>query len=352
MNTEFKQDTPATVNVMHVNSDDANEKEDSEKMVTPKVVKIKSYWGKTRSLWLAVYIGTISFTMFHNIFTFIVLNMYLEYAYLYVVLPDILILFPILYISHQGVSVTKPETPERYGSWNVYTTSFWGMMLYWSVLWTFTPYYKYIALLEPTCVNMENTNVCSWFHHPREFFTHAITGPVVLCLGTFNMMKISRGLLFTVNTHRWLGRVHNIFQIVSGVGAIILARVITIPTWVRHGFYILSVMWFPTMGLGWYHIVANRNITQHYRWMSRNYSITAAAVTIRFYSILDLGTTPYYFMIYVALIHPAIVEVYLQHIDDCDRKWFMDLYVQIVGSVFVEKKNSSPIQYIKEDENL
>ena len=37
-------------------------------------------------------------------------------------------------------------------------------------------------------------------------------------------------------------------------------------------------------------------------------------------------------MIYVALIHPAIVEVYLQHIDDCDRVWFMECYMILVGS--------------------
>ena len=73
-----------------------------------------------------------------------------------------------------------------------------------------------------------------------------------------------------------------------------------------------------------------KSISLHARWMARNFSITAAAITIRFYSILELGNTPFFFMIYIALVHPALVEIYLQKESDCDIVWAGEVLVAAV----------------------
>ena len=191
---------------------------------------------------------THSLLVFHNIFTYLVCG-YLDRIFpgaliCAVVIPDVLIFIPLFLLARKGVQETTPDKPEAPGSWGAPRTAFLSMLMYWALLWTFDPYYKYATGMLPTCSDPQitNPNVCSWYHHKREFYTHAVTGPIVLYTAVFNYMKLSRGVFFSISVHRWVGRLHNLCQIVSGVGAILLARVITIPSWVRTGFYALSLM--------------------------------------------------------------------------------------------------------------
>lgn len=84
----------------------------------------------------------------------------------------------------------------------------------------------------------------------------------MLMCGSFNIMRWSRGSVFPMKAHIWIGRIHNVMILAGAVGAILLARVSATPEWIKLGFYILLVLWVPTMLIGWWH-VRNGNIKQH-----------------------------------------------------------------------------------------
>lgn len=131
--------------------------------------------------------------------------------------------------------------------------------------------------------------------------------------------------MFPIGFHIWVGRIHNIAILVATVGAIVLSLVSATPMWIKMGFYVLLCLWVPTMLIGWYQIRAD-NMKQHSRWMTRNFSYTAAAITLRLYALVTLGHTPYYLMVYLSLIHIFLTEMYLQYTDECDRKLVKQLF--------------------------
>ncbi len=96
--------------------------------------------------------------------------------------------------------------------------------------------------------------MCSWAHHKSRFYTHALTGPIVLMCAVFNFMKFSRGIVFPIEYHRWIGRIHNILMLIASIGAALLAQVSATKDWIKVAFYFLLVLWSPTMLMGWYHI--------------------------------------------------------------------------------------------------
>ena len=70
----------------------------------------------------------------------------------------------------------------------------------------------------------------------------------------------------------------------------------------------------------------NKNIEMHKRWMTRNFALTVCAITLRLIAVLQ---APYYLMVYLSLIHPCIVEYYLQKEDDCDIVWWKDKWARL-----------------------
>jgi uncharacterized membrane protein YozB (DUF420 family) len=152
--------------------------------------------------------------------------------------------------------------------------------------------------------------MCSWSLNIPSFYAHAIPGPIVLMCGCFNIMRFSRGQVFPLKAHIWVGRLHNVMILAGAVGAILLARISATPSWIKLAFYILLGLWVPTMLLGWWH-VRRGNIKQHQRWMTRNFACTAAAITLRLYGLITLGNTPYYLMVYLSFLHLPITEIIL-----------------------------------------
>ena len=96
--------------------------------------------------------------------------------------------------------------------------------------------------------------ICSWAHNLPYFYSHAIPGPIALFTSCFNIMKFSRGQVFPITVHVWVGRIHNLAVIAASIGAILLSHASATPSWIKIGFYILLSLWFPTMILGWIHI--------------------------------------------------------------------------------------------------
>ena len=324
-----------------------DEKSDSPAYKT-KRGKLK-FWDKPREVWIGLYVGVITCGILHNAFSYVILNNTLSPNYAgflaFVLLVDVLIIIPLYVLANKGLSETEiPEEPEPPGSWGVPKLAFFAFLFYFGIIWTIDSYYKQLTGF-PNCKGINNgTDTCSWKRHELQFYIHAIPGPIVLCIGVFNIMKFSRGLVFPISWHIWLGRIANIACFISAVGANILpVRVGAMPEWVRIGFMAMGIAWGLSAAIGWY-FVRMKNILQHARWMTRNFSLTIAAITIRAYSIFHIGKTPYWWMIYAAIAHPIIIEIYLQYQNKCDVEYvchLLDMIVNIIKPQVTVTSNSN-----------
>jgi hypothetical protein len=291
------------------------------------------YHGYPRSVWVGLYVGSIVNFICNNIFTVLILG-FITYPAVGVipVVLDVFVLIPAFIIARRGLAATEiVSDPDPAGSWNIGWLILYSFLINQGILWTLDSYIKLAALLEPVCAHTDGVSEdayhqsCSWAHHPGEFYFHALTGPAVLITSTFNFYKFSRGLVFPIEFHRWTGRIHNFFVLCAGIGSVFLAIVSATASWIKIGFYILVCFWIPTMLMGWYHITKiHKDVVLHKRWMTRNYALTCCAITLRLYNLLSLGNTPYFLMVYLSLIHPVIVEMYLQYTDSCDILWWKE----------------------------
>jgi len=301
-----------------------------------------TYRGFDRSVWIGCYVGVITFFVCNNIFTFLLFG-FLTYPAIGIVvwIIDLFILLPIFLEARKGLAATEPSEPEPKGSWNTLYLVFLSFILFQGLLWGLQSLFKQIAYMSPRCIEQEGQTdeaydqACSWADHPAQFYSHAITGPIVLLCAVFNYMKFSRNLVFPIHYHIWIGRIHNVTLLVATIAGGLLAKVSATRGWIKYGFYLLASLWAPTMLMGWYHIrLNNKNIPYHKRWMTRNFALTCCAITLRLYNVISLGNTPYYLMVYLSLIHPCIVEYYLQKEDDCDQRWWKELYENLVKKHF------------------
>lgn len=293
----------------------------------------KLYYGYPRSVWIGTYVGSITFFILNNIFTFLMTG-FATYPAVGIIpiLIDVLFIIPAFFLARKGLQETADEShPDPPGSWNVWMLIAYSAMFYMGLLWGLQSWFKQAMWTTPRCQHLDGQTTeqydqaCSWAQHSNLFYFHALTGPLVLICSVFNFMKFSRGLVFDIQWHIWVGRLHNVTLLLATIAAILLAGVSATPEWIKAGFYILVVLWVPTMLMGWYH-VRQKNIPMHKRWMTRNFALTMCAVTLRLYNVLSLGNTPYYLMVYLSLIHPALLEIYFQYTDDCDRVWLMSFF--------------------------
>ena len=90
-----------------------------------------------------------------------------------------------------------------------------------------------------------------------------------------------------LDLHRWLGRAYLLEVALGSLAGFAMAVVSKegLPT--HLGFAMLAVLWFFT-GLEAYRMVRRGNIEAHQQWMIRNFALTLAAVTLRWYIPLGL----------------------------------------------------------------
>ena len=90
-----------------------------------------------------------------------------------------------------------------------------------------------------------------------------------------------------LNLHRWLGRFYLLSVALGSIAGLAMATVSEqgLPT--HLGFGLLAVLWFFT-GLQAYRSVRAGNIDAHRDWMRRNFALSLAAVTLRYYLPLML----------------------------------------------------------------
>lgn len=316
------------------------------------------YKGYPREFWIGAYVGGITFLCQHAIFSFLMFSLTLWSIAIFYAIPMIMTITLICF-ARQGIKSTAPVGTEPKGSWGVPRLFFCGILVYQSFLWGVQSIFKQAVDLTPCCtfapnglqVNPDTNEVepieydhdlmypgyenaewfprnnyqsfyeqsCAWSDNKNKFYAHALTGPIVLMLGCFNFMRFSRGSVFPLWAHKWAGRVHNVVLLAAAGAGASLSSITAAPFWIALGFYLLVLFWVPTMILGWW-FIRQGNIEQHSRWMTRNFSFTAGAITLRLYNLVALGNTPYWVMVWLTIITTyPIAEGYLQYQSDCDR---------------------------------
>ena len=110
------------------------------------------------------------------------------------------------------------------------------------------------------------------------FYTHISFGGLALLTGwsQFSSRLRSRYL----QTHRWLGRIYLVAVLLSSVAGLYIALFATGGIGNVIGFGTLALLWLASAMQAYIYIL-RRDIDLHRDWMTINYSLTFAAVTLR-----------------------------------------------------------------------
>ena len=109
---------------------------------------------------------------------------------------------------------------------------------------------------------------------------HIVGSGIALLIGGFQFLPGLRSR--RPDLHRWIGRTYLLAVLIGGIGGLMLAGVATGGLVARVGFASLGALWLYS---GWqaYSAIRARDIQSHRRWMTRNFALTFAAVTLRIY---------------------------------------------------------------------
>jgi uncharacterized membrane protein len=119
----------------------------------------------------------------------------------------------------------------------------------------------------------------SFLTHNVGIYAHIFASAVAICLGPFQFLASIRRRF--VRLHRWMGRVYlGIGVLVGGLAGLYMATFAFGGIVSKLGFAMLAVLWLYT-GLRAFLAIRRGEVTEHRRWMVRNFSLTLAAVTLR-----------------------------------------------------------------------
>jgi uncharacterized membrane protein len=119
------------------------------------------------------------------------------------------------------------------------------------------------------------------------FYMHAGFGAIALFTGSWQFLKKFRNRNLT--RHRLLGKIYVCSVLLSSVAGLGIAAQATGGLIPRIGFSILALLWFWT-NVQAYRTIRQGNVAAHQQWMTRNYALTFAAVTLRLWlPLLQFG---------------------------------------------------------------
>jgi uncharacterized membrane protein len=120
---------------------------------------------------------------------------------------------------------------------------------------------------------------------PLALVAHLAASAVALVAGA---LQHHRGLRDRHRAfHRALGRVYVACVLFGGAAALVLATESVGGPVTHVAFALLAVLWMTSTGIAFGHVRAGR-IALHRAWMTRSYSLTLAAVTLRLYLAASL----------------------------------------------------------------
>lgn len=119
----------------------------------------------------------------------------------------------------------------------------------------------------------------SFLTHKVGIYAHVFASAVAISIGPFQLLASMRRRF--VRLHRWMGRVYlGIGVLVGGLAGLYMATFAFGGIVSKLGFALLAVLWLYT-GLRAFLAIRRGEVTEHRRWMVRNFSLTLAAVTLR-----------------------------------------------------------------------
>ena len=108
---------------------------------------------------------------------------------------------------------------------------------------------------------------------------HIVASMLAILIGPFQFLPgIRKGRFLKV--HRWLGRTYFLSVLFGGLGGLYMAQLAYGGIISELGFTMLAILWLYSGFMAYKHI-RNKEIESHREWMTRNYALTFAAVTLR-----------------------------------------------------------------------
>ncbi|QMV42423.1 DUF2306 domain-containing protein [Cohnella cholangitidis] len=118
-------------------------------------------------------------------------------------------------------------------------------------------------------------------------YIHIVTAIIAICTGWPQFIGKLRAR--SIRAHRAIGKIYSYCVLLGGVSGIYLSFYAT-GGWVSSaGFLLLALLWIYTLIKGIRAITVNKDTREHQRWMTRNYALTFAAVTLRIYLPLSMA---------------------------------------------------------------
>nr|WP_255807636.1 DUF2306 domain-containing protein [Cohnella mopanensis] len=118
-------------------------------------------------------------------------------------------------------------------------------------------------------------------------YIHIATSITAICTGWLQFFGKLRAR--SIRTHRAVGKLYSYCVLLGGVTGVYLAFYAT-GGWVSSvGFLLLALLWIYTLVRGIRAITVNKDRREHQRWMTRNYALTFAAVTLRLYLPISIA---------------------------------------------------------------
>ncbi|MET0334051.1 MAG: DUF2306 domain-containing protein [Rhizobacter sp.] len=149
--------------------------------------------------------------------------------------------------------------------------------------------YAFLAYaLQPAGAQVGEAMQAVYRLHPVVIHTHAFAAGLALLLGPWQFS--SRLRASRPQVHRWIGRIYLVAGIgVGGISGLLLSRIAQ-GGWVAQlGFACLACVWLYT-GVRGYQAIRRGERAEHRRWMLRNHALTLAAVSLRIYIPLSIGS--------------------------------------------------------------
>lgn len=139
-------------------------------------------------------------------------------------------------------------------------------------------------------------------------YVHMFAGGLALLIGPFQFLTRIRNSKPTL--HRWMGRIYLICILLGGLSAFVIAPGMISGLVGEIGLITLAILWLWTVWNAYRNIRAG-NIEIHRDWMTRNYALTFAAVTLRLWLGILIGTqVPLLETKYAGDFDALFVEVY------------------------------------------
>lgn len=134
---------------------------------------------------------------------------------------------------------------------------------------------------QPLGARLEPTMKATYEANRLGIYMHVFASSVALALGPFQFSARLRARTLTL--HRWMGRLYlGVGVLVGGLAGLYMAFHAFGGVIAQLGFGCLALCWLFT-GLQAYRAIRAGDVTTHRRWMVRNFALTFAAVTLRFY---------------------------------------------------------------------